>query len=207
MSSEEASEEAKVTSQHSSMRTDLPAWKRSLPMWLTWSRILVCPLFVVLFALPGAIWGWLSAFLFTLASGTDWLDGYYARKYNATSNMGKFMDPIADKILVSTVLIMLIPTGRIGPVLVILLLTRDIFIGGIRSVAAADNLIISAKPAGKWKTAIQMMAIPVLLIPLGDYPAFVLHGLGHTLLWISVILSTFSAYQYIQLYNESKKKV
>lgn len=182
----------------------IPAWKRALPMWLTWSRMLVCPVFVVFLSLEAPIWGWLSALLFVAASATDWFDGYFARKYNAISNLGKFMDPIADKILVATVLIMLIPSGKVGPVLVILLLTRDILIGGIRSVAAADRLIIDAKPAGKWKTALQMAAIPAILIPgdaFGDVPV---NDIGGVLLWMSVILSLISGGQYIQLYMKSR---
>lgn len=173
-------------------------------MWLTWSRMLVCPVFVVFLSLEAPIWGWLSALLFVAASATDWFDGYFARKYNAISNLGKFMDPIADKILVATVLIMLIPSGKVGPVLVILLLTRDILIGGIRSVAAADRLIIDAKPAGKWKTALQMAAIPAILIPgdaFGDVPV---NDIGGVLLWMSVILSLISGGQYIQLYMKSR---
>lgn len=185
----------------------IPAWKRALPMWLTWSRILVCPFFVIFLSWKAPIGGWLSAVLFIVASATDWFDGYFARKYNAISNLGKFMDPIADKILVATVLIMLIPTGKVGPVLVILLLTRDILIGGIRSVAAADRLIIDAKPAGKWKTALQMAAIPAILIPGGAIGGIPLNEIGLVLLWVSVILSMISGGQYIQLYfNESRKK-
>lgn len=175
-------------------------------MWLTWSRILVCPFFVVFLSLKASVWGWLSALLFVLASITDWFDGYLARKYNAVSNLGKFMDPIADKILVATVLIMLIPTGRVGPILVILLLTRDILIGGIRSVAAADRLIIDAKPAGKWKTALQMVAIPALLIPGRDLNGLALNEIGLVLLWISVLLSLISGAQYIQLYYRQARK-
>ena len=175
-------------------------------MWLTWSRILVCPFFVFFLSLKASVWGWLSALLFVLASITDWFDGYLARKYNAVSNLGKFMDPIADKILVATVLIMLIPTGRVGPILVILLLTRDILIGGIRSVAAADRLIIDAKPAGKWKTALQMVAIPALLIPGRDLNGLALNEIGLVLLWISVLLSLISGAQYIQLYYRQARK-
>ena len=120
--------------------------------------------------------------------------------------MGKFMDPIADKVLVATVLIMLIPTGRVRPELVLLLLARDILIGGIRSVAAADNVIIDAKAAGKWKTALQMISIPAILIatPLAGLP---LYELGAILLWVSVILSIFSGYQYVQLYFQNRKTV
>jgi CDP-diacylglycerol--glycerol-3-phosphate 3-phosphatidyltransferase len=183
----------------------IPIWKQRLPMALTWSRMAVCPVFIVLVIVDGPIWGWLAAGLFIMASITDWFDGYLARKFHATSNLGKFMDPIADKILVATVLILLVALQRIGPVVVILLLARDIFIGGIRSVAAADNLIIDAKATGKWKTGLQMVAIPALLIhtPVLDIPVAML---GTTLLWVSVVLSTISGYQYVKLYMDSRIK-
>lgn len=182
----------------------VPAWKRKLPMWLTLSRMAVCPPLVVLLMMEGALWGWISAAIFVVASMTDWFDGYLARKYDAVSNMGKFMDPIADKILVATVLIMLIPSGRVGPILVLLLLTRDILIGGVRSVAAADRVIIDAKAAGKWKTGLQMVSIPAILIqtPLWGIP---LVEAGTVLLWMSVILSLISGYQYMALYFASRK--
>lgn len=184
--------------------TPLAPWKKKLPMWLTMSRMIVCPLFIPLIHFGGPLLDFLAALLFIAASITDYFDGSLARKYNAVSNMGKFMDPIADKVLVSTVLIMLIPTTRVGPELVLLLLARDIVIGGIRSVAAADNVIIDAKAAGKWKTAMQMVAIPLILIS-PDFALFPLDKLGSLLLWVSVILSIFSGYQYIRLYLENRK--
>lgn len=173
-------------------------------MWLTASRIVVCPFLIALMMLEDPIWGWVAAGIFIAASMTDWFDGHFARKYGVISNMGKFMDPIADKILVAAVLIMLVPSARIGPVVVILLLTRDILIGGIRSIAAADRVIIDAKAAGKWKTGMQMVAIPALLIP---SPVFGLpvHQAAVALLWISVILSIFSGAQYVMLYLENRK--
>lgn len=182
----------------------IPGWKKKLPMALTFSRILVCPLFIPLIRADRPVLNWLAALLFIAASITDYFDGALARKYNAISTMGKFMDPIADKILVATVLIMLVPFHRVGPELVILLLVRDILIGGIRSVAAADNVIIDAKAAGKWKTALQMIAIPVILVntPIFGLP---IGALGGILLWISVILSVFSGYQYVSLYFENRK--
>jgi CDP-diacylglycerol--glycerol-3-phosphate 3-phosphatidyltransferase len=182
----------------------LPNWKRKLPMALTWARMAVCPLFIPLIAADRGIYNWIAAALFIAASITDWADGHFARKYGMISNMGKFMDPIADKILVATVLIMMIPAGRVGPILVLLLLCRDILIGGIRSVAAADRVIIDAKAAGKWKTGMQMVAIPALLVgrPLMGVP---LYEIGAVLLWISVILSLFSGYQYVRIYMENRK--
>jgi CDP-diacylglycerol--glycerol-3-phosphate 3-phosphatidyltransferase len=183
----------------------IPQWKKKLPMWLTWSRMAICPLFVFLLLLDDPIWGWVAALLFIAASITDYFDGMLARRYRAISTLGKFMDPIADKILIASVLIMLIPSGRVGPILVLLLLTRDILIGGIRSVAAADQVIIDAKAAGKWKTGLQMVSIPAILIRYnwGGLPVYQI-GLG--LLWASVILSLFSGYQYVQLYLESREK-
>lgn len=164
----------------------------------------VCPILVAFLSLDKPMWTWMAAGLFIAASITDYFDGALARKYGVISNMGKFMDPIADKILVATVLIMLVPSGRIGPIVVLLLLSRDILIGGIRSVAAADRVIIDAKAAGKWKTGMQMVGIPALLIDI-DLFGLSTVDLGRGLLWVSVVLSIFSGYQYVQLYFENKK--
>lgn len=143
-------------------------------------------------SLPSRIF---AALLFIVASITDYFDGHYARKYNAVSNMGKFMDPIADKILVTSILVALVPTGRIDPWMVIIILARDTLIGGLRSVAAADQIIIAAKPAGKWKTALQMVAIPAMIIGV-DFVGFPLVKIGFWVLWISVILSITSGLEY-----------
>lgn len=170
-------------------------WKKSLPMWATYTRIGFTPLIVLSLYLDRPWKGWAAAFIFFVGSLTDWLDGHWARKYHAESAMGKFMDPIADKILVLGALIMLLNVHRVDPLMVILLLSRDIFIGGLRSVAAANSVIISAKPFGKGKTAIQMVGIPLLLIdnfPF-DLPT---QQVGYWLLWMSVILSFGSGLQY-----------
>ena len=183
----------------------IPAWKKKLPMWLTWARIAMSPVLVILLSFESTeFMGYVAAIVFTLASITDWFDGALARKYHAESTLGKFMDPIADKVLVSSVLIMLLPLGRVHPIMVIILLVRDILIGGIRSVAAADGVIISAKSAGKWKTGLQMLGIPAILIhtPVFGFPT---HDLGIALLWISAILSLISGYQYTQAYFVAKK--
>ena len=179
-------------------------WKKQLPMWITMSRIFAAiPIIALLFP-DRVILNVIAAVLFILASISDYYDGYFARKFNAISNMGKFMDPIADKILVTSVLVMMIPTKRIDPVMVTILLVRDTLIGGIRSVAAADQIIIAAKPAGKWKTALQMVAIPAVMI--GD----VLWGIpfdriGYYVLWVSVVLSVTSGIEYTYEYLKSRK--
>lgn len=170
--------------------------KKHLPMVITYSRI-VLTIPIVILILVGHNY-FIAAILFVIASFTDWLDGFLARKFSAESSMGKLMDPIADKILVLGALIVLLNVGRIDPIMVIILLSRDIFIGGIRSVAAANNIIIAAKPFGKWKTAFQMTSVPILLI--SDYSHYFwdlpLEKIGYYGLWISVSLSLISGMQY-----------
>ncbi|MEN0059052.1 MAG: CDP-diacylglycerol--glycerol-3-phosphate 3-phosphatidyltransferase, partial [Bdellovibrio sp.] len=139
-------------------------FQKKLAMRITISRIFAVPIVVALMWPDTLLWNIAAAGGFMLASLTDYYDGYFARKYNAVSNFGKFMDPIADKILVTSVLAMLLAQGKIDVWMVIIILARDNFIGGIRSIAAADQVIIAAKPAGKWKTAMQMVAIPVVII-------------------------------------------
>lgn len=185
---------------------NITEWQKKLPMHMTMARIYLVP-FVLLSMWPNTLlWNVLAIFLFIIASITDYYDGYFARKYNAVSNMGKFMDPIADKVLVTSILVMLQFRGVIDPVMVIILMARDTFIGGIRSVAAADNVIISAKSAGKWKTALQMGAIPALIInDLPHFYQFPLLKIGYAILWVTVILSVFSGIQYYLAYLSARK--
>lgn len=150
--------------------------------------------------LPGNL---IAAALFLLASISDYYDGYFARKFNAVSNMGKFMDPIADKVLVTSILVMLIPTDRIEPWMAIIILARDNLIGGLRSVAAAENIIIDAKPAGKWKTALQMVAIPAVIID-QEYLGIPFAKIGYWVLWSSTILSVTSGFEYYRGYLKAK---
>jgi CDP-diacylglycerol--glycerol-3-phosphate 3-phosphatidyltransferase len=180
-------------------------WKKSLPMQITLSRIVLVPVIVALMW-PNALYGNVAAaVLFIVASISDYYDGYFARKYNAVSTMGKFMDPIADKILVTSILVMLVPTGRIEPLMVIVILARDNFIGGLRSVAAADQIIIDAKPAGKWKTALQMIAIPAVIID-QQFLGIPFEKIGYYVLWVAVILSVSSGIQYYLGYLKARQK-
>jgi CDP-diacylglycerol--glycerol-3-phosphate 3-phosphatidyltransferase len=181
-------------------------WKKQLPMAATISRFLAAPFIfaVVLLQTPYAHW-W-AAGLFILASITDWLDGYWARKYDAHTNMGKLMDPVADKVLVLSALMLLLQFDLVDSVGPTLLVSRDIFIGGIRSVAAANNVVIDAKPTGKWKAALQMIAIPCLFLGTAPELAMLhLNTIGRTILWISVVLSVISAIQYTLKYRQEVK--
>lgn len=181
------------------------SWKMKLPMWITFSRIGMAP-FVLLCMLPNTFW-WnvAAALLFMASSVTDYFDGYYARKFNAVSNMGKFMDPVADKILVSSILVMMAYYQKIDPWMVVVILSRDNFISGIRAVAAADGVVIAAKASGKWKTALQMGAIPGVLI--GEIPGYLpyLDKIAYGLLWISVLLSISSGVEYYYAFRRGRQ--
>ncbi len=179
---------------------------KQLPMIATYGRMVLAIPLIILIKL-GSPWSiWPAAILFILASLTDWLDGYWARKYNCESAMGKFMDPIADKILVLAALIMLLELGLLPSILVILLISRDIYIGGLRSVAAANQVIIAAKPFGKWKTGFQMIGIPCLLLsPEVDLKPLPLESLGLYALWFSLALSLISGVQYTWAYYANRK--
>lgn len=156
--------------------------------------------------MPSPLGGYVAAALFIFASLTDYLDGSLARKFQVESVVGKFMDPVADKILVSSTLVMLIPSGRLDPFMVIILLSRDTLISGLRSIAATQNRVIAAGTVGKWKTAWQMIAIPAVLIrePLFGIP---IYEIGYGILWISVVLSVYSGAQYVIGYLRDTKSV
>lgn len=179
-------------------------WKRFLVIQLTFSRVYLLPVLIPLILHQGFAWDLTAALLFALLSLTDAWDGALARKWNMVSNFGKFMDPVADKILVSSVLITLLYLNKIDPWLVMVLLARDTFIGGVRSAAAADHLIIDAKATGKWKTGFQMVGIVMVILETFPGLPWLGHG-GRVVLWISVVLSLLSGYQYWQAYNETRK--
>ncbi len=172
----------------------------TLPLYLTLSRIvLVLP--TAYFMSLNSNWGrGIATFLFVAASITDYYDGYFARKLNAVSNLGKFLDPVADKILVSSVLVLLLMQNLVDPWMVILFVARDTIIGGIRAAAAADGVVIDAQTTGKWKAALQMTAIPLII--LNDlHPSFPNRNIGYGLLWLSVLLSLKSGFDYWLVYH------
>ena len=179
-------------------------WKKKLPTLLTLCRIFAAPLVIGALFLPVPTAHVISAAIFVLASLTDWWDGKLARYYHAESDVGRLMDPIADKVLVSTVLIMVSYLHWIDPFVVMLLIARDLLIGGIRSVAATQKVVIAAKPTGKWKAAIQMIALPLILLhtSLGPLP---LSLIGYILLWLSVALSLISAVEYLNIYRKNAR--
>ena len=167
----------------------------NLPNKLTILRVLMIPFFVLfmLMDITGAADKWIAVALFVVASFTDFLDGYIARKYNLVSNFGKFMDPLADKLLVSAAMICLVEMGRLPAWIVIVIISREFIISGFRLIASDNGVVIAASYWGKFKTVFQMAMIIVLICNLGG-----VFGIVETvLIWISVILTIVSLVDYI----------
>lgn len=178
-------------------------WQKNLPHLLTMSRMLFAVPIALIMNHPDLWVRLAAAVLFIIASATDYWDGYFARKWNLMSDWGKIMDPIADKILVTTILVMFIPAGKIETWIVIILVARDLLIGGVRSVAAAEQMIIAANPGGKWKTALQMIAIPAVMVG-DDFLGIPFQQLGNIMLWFSTVLSLWSGAQYAWAYEKAR---
>jgi CDP-diacylglycerol--glycerol-3-phosphate 3-phosphatidyltransferase len=181
----------------------------NVPNLLTFARIAAIPFFVWLLDTPTPARGFWACIVFTLAALTDILDGYLARKLGVVSVLGKFLDPLADKLIVMAALVWLVPMGRIDAWVVVLLLAREISVTGLRSVAASEGVIISAGQEGKTKTALQMIGIVALLL---GYPYHLAYAgidlgvvdmvhVGRMLVYLSLLFSFASAAQYVRLFG------
>ncbi len=174
----------------------------SLPNLLTLSRILAIPIVVATFYVPGDYARWFACALFSAAGLTDWLDGHMARRWAQQSELGRFLDPIADKLLVAATLLMLVAKGRLSTELALLpalvILCREILVSGLREYLAGLRVGLPVSRLAKWKTAIQMVAIGVLIV--GDAgPAFLpVAALGETLLWVAALLTLVTGYDYLR---------
>ncbi len=166
------------------------------PNILTSIRVLMIPIVVYLLFLRTEFTDLMASFVFGAAAITDYFDGYLARKMNSESVFGKLMDPLADKFLVVASLCMLQEMGRIHPVVVILLICREMGITGLRAFASSEGLIIGASNSAKWKTAFQMVAIPFLMVRQGVFglPIF---KMGEGLIYLSLAISLWSAKDYV----------
>jgi cardiolipin synthase len=172
----------------------------SLPNLLTLSRILVIPVVIASFYVPGDYARWFACALFSAAAVTDWLDGHVARRWQQQSEIGRFLDPIADKLLVSATLFMLTAFDRLSaqavlPALVIL--CREILVSGLREYLAGLRASMPVSRLAKWKTVIQMVAIGILIV--GDAgPALLpVAAIGETLLWVAALLTLVTGYDYL----------
>ncbi|MFQ5900642.1 MAG: CDP-diacylglycerol--glycerol-3-phosphate 3-phosphatidyltransferase [Thermodesulfobacteriota bacterium] len=177
----------------------------NIPNLLSLFRIGVVPVLIIVLLSPGRILSVFSALLFSVASITDWLDGYIARRYNAVSSVGKFLDPLADKILISTCLIMLVSLNRVPAWMVALIICREMIITGIRSIAVTEGIMVEVSKMGKYKTFFQIAAIIGLLL---HYPFWGIdfQTVGGILIWIAFVLTIWSGTKYLLKFLEKLKR-
>ncbi|MEI3604665.1 CDP-diacylglycerol--glycerol-3-phosphate 3-phosphatidyltransferase [Pseudogracilibacillus sp. SE30717A] len=179
----------------------------NIPNKITLSRICLIPIFIIILSVDFN-WGewsigttslpvshFVAALIFLVASLTDWLDGYYARKYHLVTNMGKFLDPLADKLLVSAAYILLVELDLAAAWIVILIISREFAVTGLRLVAAGEGVVLAASNMGKLKTVSQISSIAFLL--LHNYPfSYLAIPFDTILLYIALILTTWSGIEY-----------
>jgi CDP-diacylglycerol--glycerol-3-phosphate 3-phosphatidyltransferase len=168
----------------------------NLPNKLTILRVILIPFFVFFLLMPDVTpySNYIAVAIFIVASLTDMLDGKIARKYNLVTNFGKFMDPLADKLLVCSALICLVNNGQLAAWIVIIIIAREFIISGFRLVASDNGIVIAASYWGKFKTVSQMLMVIVLILDI-PHPVFVL--LGTVLKYLALILTVVSLIDYI----------
>ena len=166
---------------------------RNLPNWLSLFRLLSSPLIAALLLIDAHGLRFLTATLFALSSLTDYLDGYLARRLQVVSSLGVFIDLAADKILVSTVLIVLTGLGVVPSWMAAVIVAREFIVAGLRSQAAATGVVISASQLGKWKTAITLVALLLALL-------YVDRTIVLTGLWLATLITIASAIDYLARY-------
>jgi CDP-diacylglycerol--glycerol-3-phosphate 3-phosphatidyltransferase len=198
-------EELKKTLDH------LPAAEKkesvlNFPNKVTLLRISVIPALFFLLMDPGQTGSLIIALLFILASLTDLLDGYLARKYQSVTAMGQFLDPIADKLIVNTAMIVMIPIGRIPAWIVAVIVIRDFIVDGIRAISSSRGIIVQASKLGKQKTLCQIFAVSALMI---HYPFLGVnaHAVGVVILSVALVMSVYSGVDYfIKFYRSVIKE-
>lgn len=179
----------------------------NIPNKMTLSRICLIPVFIILISVPFDWGSWnigvtvlplshfAAALLFIVAAATDWVDGYYARKHNLVTNLGKFLDPLADKLLVAAALILLVEMGMAPAWVAIIIISRELAVTGLRLVAAGEGIVLAAGSMGKLKTASQMIAIAALL--LHNFPfSYIGFPFADIMLYAALFFTVVSGYDY-----------
>ncbi len=182
----------------------IPGNRSNIPNLITTGRFALVPV-VVLLLITDASWaGFLAMVCIVLAGISDVVDGYLARKWGSESDVGKLLDPVADKVLIVAALTMMVGLGRVHPILVVILVSREILITGLRAVASSKNLIIPAAISGKYKTTFQLISIGALALhrPVMGLDA---HLVGLISLYISLGFSLYSAVEYVLLFVKELK--
>src|SRR5436190_15770398 len=180
----------------------------NLPNLVTMGRVVVIPFVLYFMDNYNPLRSFIASLLYLVAAAGDFLDGYLARSRGEVSMLGKFLDPLADKLIVNAVLVYMVALGRVGPLIVVVLIGRDLAVNGLRSIASAQGLVIAASDGGKIKTALQLVAIMMLLIHfrypalgaeplLGQTVRVDYHRVGSIVLYLSLIVSLASGADYL----------
>ncbi|MCX5845314.1 MAG: CDP-diacylglycerol--glycerol-3-phosphate 3-phosphatidyltransferase [Deltaproteobacteria bacterium] len=178
----------------------------NVPNTITMLRVTIIPVLFFLLLSPGQTESLVIATFFVLAALTDLLDGYLARKYEIVTVMGKYLDPIADKLIINTAMILMIPIGRISAWIVAVIIIRDFVVDGIRTIASSEGIVIQASKLGKQKTMCQIFALSALMI---HYPFLGAdaHAIGTVILYLALVLSVYSGFDYfMKFYREIARK-
>ncbi len=173
----------------------------NIPNLLSVSRLLAVPIFIILMMDPTPTRGLWAGIVFGIASVTDWLDGHLARKWGQVTKLGKLLDPVADKILIASALIMLveIDASKVPAWIAIIIICREIAVTGLRAMAAGDGIVIPAETMGKYKVGAQVIAVMSFVLNYAiraQWP----NDLGKTALWIAMFLAVYSGVQYFVAY-------
>lgn len=178
---------------------------KGLPNLLTFLRIAVIPVLIVLLLTPDKVKNFAAGLIYSAASLTDLLDGYLARKYGSMTKTGKLFDPLADKLLVSTAFIMLVALERVEAWIVALIIGRELAVTGLRGMASSEGLVIQASRSGKYKASFQLVAAACLIMH-GDYLTVNFHRTGMIFLWIALLLTLWSGVDYFWKYLSAQMK-
>jgi CDP-diacylglycerol--glycerol-3-phosphate 3-phosphatidyltransferase len=170
----------------------------NLPNTLSVIRLVLIPVIVICLYFPGRLGSFLAALFFGLAAITDLLDGFYARRHKKITSLGKFLDPLADKLLISATMIMLITLNRIPVWVVILIIAREMAVTGLRGIAVVEGIVIEASSLGKYKTIFQLVSLICLSLHY-EYLGADLHAVGMTFLWVALILTMWSGWSYFRM--------
>jgi CDP-diacylglycerol--glycerol-3-phosphate 3-phosphatidyltransferase len=165
------------------------------PNSLTMFRIAAVPLLIAIMTSPSRLSGFFAVLVFGAAAVTDYFDGYVARRFGLVSSLGKIMDPLADKLLVSSAFIMMIPHGRVPAWVICVIIGRELAVTGLRNVISEKGEDVSASNLGKWKTGFQIAAIIPLLLHY-TYLGVDFHAIGSVLLWVALFVTIWSGADY-----------
>lgn len=175
---------------------------KNLPNYLTICRIAVIPVIVLTFYVNNSSARIFGALLFVLASITDFFDGYIARKYNLVTSFGKMLDPIADKLLVGCVIIMLLKKDNIDEIPCLLILSREFLVSGLREFLALVKVSVPVSALAKTKTFLQMFALSILILGSKGSNIACLDLIGEIILWIAAFLTIITGYSYFKAYKK-----